>query len=112
MLQECIKEEATEHFARYCAKTEQKGDLCSQAETSGSTWIQTQTGTQGNNKTRVFGVIGTRCLTADRCLLIYAIVSLEEPEILDIKVVTVLCLKKLLKLFLEKLSILIILSSL
>lgn len=59
---------------------------------------------------RVFGVIDTRCLTADRCLLIYAIVSLEEPEILDIKVVTVLCLKKLLKLFLEKLSLLIILS--
>lgn len=59
---------------------------------------------------KAFGVIGTRCLTADRCLLIYAIVSLEEPEILDIKVVTVLCLKKLLKLFLEKLSLLIILS--
>lgn len=46
---------------------------------------------------RVFGVIGTRCLTADRCLLIYAILSLEEPEILDIKVVTVLSLKKLFK---------------
>ena len=42
-------------------------------------------------------MIGTRCLTANRCLLIYAIVSLEEPEILDIKVVTVLCLKKLFK---------------
>lgn len=54
-------------------------------------------GTQGSNKTRVCGVIGTRCLTADRCSLIYANVSLEEPEILDVKVVTVFCLKKLFK---------------
>lgn len=61
MLQERIKEEATEHSARYSARTEQKGHLFSQAEKSGSTWIQTQTGTQGSNETNVFGVIGTRC---------------------------------------------------
>lgn len=61
---------------------------------------------------KCFGVIVTRCLTVDRCLLIYAIVSLEEPQILDIKVVTVLCLKKLFKVFFEKLSLLIIISSL
>lgn len=37
VLQKCIKEEATEHSARCFAKTEQKGDLCFQVETSGST---------------------------------------------------------------------------
>ena len=40
VLQKCRREEATEHSARCCAKTEQKGGLCSQAETSGSTWYR------------------------------------------------------------------------
>lgn len=54
-------------------------------------------GTQGSSMTRAFGGIGTRCLTADRHLSIYAIVCLEEPEALDMKVITVLCLKKIFK---------------
>lgn len=62
-------------------------------------WQYLETGSDVEHKEiiRVFGVIGTRCLTVDRCLLVYAIVSVEETEVLDIKVVTVVCLKKLFK---------------
>lgn len=54
-------------------------------------------GTQGSSKRRAFGRVGTRCLTADRHILVYAIVCLEEPETLDIKVIAVFCLKNIFK---------------
>lgn len=75
-------------------KTEQKGDLCSQRQVAA---LRERFRCEHKEIIRVFGVIGTRCLTADRCLLVYAVVSVEETEILDIKVVTAVCLKKLFK---------------
>lgn len=96
-LQECIKEEAAEGSAGHCANTEQSDPCSPRKEQMAALGYVLGWEHEEVIRQECFGVIVTRCLTVDRCLLIYAIVSLEEPGILDIKVVTVLCPKKLFK---------------